>query len=352
MIVLEPAAVVQPDLQTLYASAVADRLAGRAAAAVPKLQHVLASRPDDVDARLNLGLALLAMGVSEDAGTAFKDVIARAPDYVDAHIGLARARRHQGDLEAARRSVDHALSLAPGHPDALALADALKAGPMWRIDLSAARSRLTGGLPDWTEARLSASRAIGASWTAGGGLEITRRFKDTDAYLEARADRRLTGGSAWVSIGGAPSADYRAEIAVAGGGRVTVASGLAVTLEASASRYGSGVVTGIHPGFAADLAGDRLQVWARWINVRDEAGEPRQGYSVQARWQATGRLALRTGLSDAPETSEGVTADVTSWSAGFDLSLSDRLMLRVGHLSEDRGAYARREMAVGLGWRF
>lgn len=352
VIVLDPAAIVQADPQALYASAVADRLAGRPAAAVPKLEQVLAARPEDVDARLNLGLALLALNRTEEAATAFRDVIARAPDYGDAHLGLARAEQRRGDLAAARRSAAEALRVAPRNPDALALADALRAQPLWRADLTASESRLSAGLPDWTEVRLSASRAVDAQWTAGGAVEVTRRFNDTDTYLEARADRAFTGGSAWFTVGGSPDADYRPELSVAGGGRWDVAPGLALTVDGSAARYRTGVVTGLHPGLAADLEEGRLQVSARWINVRDEAGEHRQGYAAVARWQATGRLALRAGVADAPESSEGVTVDVSSWSAGFDLDLSDRLMLRAGYLAEDRGAYDREELSAGLGWRF
>ncbi|MDQ3126561.1 MAG: tetratricopeptide repeat protein, partial [Pseudomonadota bacterium] len=87
----EPVAVaVQADPGRLYASAVADRLAGRPAEAVTKLEQVLAMRPDDVDARLNLGLALLALGRLEEAEAALLAVTRQTPDYTDAWMGLAR----------------------------------------------------------------------------------------------------------------------------------------------------------------------------------------------------------------------------------------------------------------------
>lgn len=352
VIALEPAVVVQADPQTLYAAAVADRLAGRPASAVRKLEQVLAARPEDVDARLNLGLALLALDRAADAAAAFRGVIAGAPHYVDAHIGLARAGQRGGDLAAARLSVAEALRLAPRNPDALALADSLQVERRWRADATVSRSHLSAGLPDWTEMRLSASRPFVGSWIVGGAVEVTRRFEDTDTYIEVRADHAFRRGSAWLSVGGAPAADHRPEIAVAGGGRWVLAPGLAVTLDATAARYRSGSVTGIHPGLVTDLAAGRVQVSVRMINVSDETGEHRQGYTAQARWQATGRLALRAGFADAPESAEGVTVDVSSWSAGFDLTLSDRLVLRAGHVSEDRGAYDRKEVSAGLGWRF
>ncbi|RYG20021.1 MAG: YaiO family outer membrane beta-barrel protein, partial [Caulobacteraceae bacterium] len=127
---------------------------------------------------------------------------------------------------------------------------------------------------------------------------------------------------------------------------------LALTIDASAARYRTGVVTGLHPGLRVGSADGHFQVSARWINVRDEVGEHRTGYAALARWQVTERLTLRAGVADAPESSEGATVDVSSWTAGFDLDLSDRLVLSAGYLSEDRGAYDRKELSAGIGWRF
>ncbi|RYF88704.1 MAG: tetratricopeptide repeat protein, partial [Caulobacteraceae bacterium] len=132
MIMLEVAALsVQADRQALYDAAVADRLGGRPAAAVPKLQQVLAAQADDVDARLNLGLALLALDRMDEAAAAFRDVIAQAPGYTDAYLGLARVEQRRGNLAAARLHAAEALRRAPRNQEALALAIALQARPMW-----------------------------------------------------------------------------------------------------------------------------------------------------------------------------------------------------------------------------
>lgn len=347
-----PAIIAQADPQSLYQSAVADRLAGRPAAAVPKLEQVLAARPDDVDARLNLGLALLAVGRLDAAEAAFLDVARRAPDYVDAWVGLARVHQRRGDLPAARGAISEAVGLAPGDVEVRALQTALEPAPPWRLDIAAARSRLSGGLPDWTEVRVSASRRAGEGWSVGAGFEVTERFNDTDTYLEARLDRAFSGGELYVALGGAPDADYRPEIALATGGLVRLTPRIAATVDASLARYPTGTVTGLHPGVRVTLPGDRVQLSARWINVRDENDVHRSGYAVLARWQATDRLAIRAGYADAPESSEGATVDVKAWSLGADLGVTDRLTIRVGLLSEDRVAYDRDELSLGLGWRF
>lgn len=348
----EAPAIVQADPQALYEAAVADRRAGRPADAVAKLEVVLAARPDDVDARLNLGLALLALGRLDQAEGAFAAVIARSPDYADAHAGLARVAQRRGDLAGARRESAEASRLAPADAEVAALARSLATGPRWGLDIHTSRSALSGGLPDWSEARIAVSRSLGDRWNGALAVETTERFDNRDTYVEARLDRRLRRGGLYASLGGAPDADYRSELSLGLGGQVRLTDRLSATLDGSAARYAAGRVTTLQPGAVIEVVPDRLQVAARWILVRDETGDDRQGYSIQSRWQMAERLGLRLGYADAPESSEGFTVEVTSWNVGADISLTDRLMLRLGAVSEDRGAYDRQEGSVGLGLRF
>lgn len=351
-IALEAPAAVQADPQALYQAAVADRRAGRPAEAVGKLEIVLAARPDDVDARLNLGLALLALGRLDEAEAAFIAVIARTPDYAAAHAGLARIAQRRGDLATARRESAEASRLAPADTEVAALASSLVEGPRWRLDVAASRSELSGGLKDWSEARIAVSRAVGDRWNGALAVEATERFDNRNTYIEARLDRRLDSGGVYIALGGAPDADYRPELMLGLGGQMRLTDRVSATLDASAARYPTGTVTAIQPGLIGEIIPDRLQVAARWIAVRDETGDFRHGYSVQSRWQAAERLGLRLGYADAPESSEGFTVDVSAWNVGADIGLTDRLTLRLGAVSEDRGAYDRQEATVGLGLRF
>ena len=348
----ETPAIVQADPQALYEAAVADRRAGRPADAVAKLEVVLAARPDNVDARLNLGLALLALGRLDQAEAAFGAVIARSPDYADAHAGLARVAQRRGDLAAARRESAEASRLAPADAEASALARSLATEPRWGLDIHTSRSALSGGLPDWSEARIAVSRSLGDRWNGALAVEATERFDNHDTYVEARLDRRLRRGGVYASLGGAPDADYRPEASLGLGGQIRLTDRLSATLDGSAARYAAGRVTTLQPGAIVEVVPDRLQLAARWIIVRDETGDDRQGYSIQSRWQIVNRLGLRLGYAAAPESSEGFTVDVTAWNVGADVSLTDRLVLRLGAVSEDRGAYDRQEGSVGLGLRF
>ncbi|MFN3932795.1 MAG: YaiO family outer membrane beta-barrel protein [Brevundimonas sp.] len=348
---VEVAAQVQTDPQALYEAAVADRLAGRPARAVERLERVLVLRPADVDARLNLGLALLALDRVAEAEAAFRTVLDQAPGYVDAEVGLARAAERRGDRAAARRHAERAAALSPEREDVAGLNRALADIP-WRIDIGAARSRLSGGLPDWTESRIGVSRTLTGGWAVGGAVERTERFGRTDVYAEARLDRRRGQGDIYVAVGGTPDADYRPEVVVLAGGSLPVGPGLRATLDGSAARYPSGSVESLTASLTAALLADRLELGVRWINVRDERDEHRAGYAVQATWRVTDRFRLSAGRADAPEATEGVVTEVVATNLGAAWDLTDRVTLRLGVVDEDRGAYGRDELSLALGWRF
>jgi hypothetical protein len=94
---------------------------------------------------------------------------------------------------------------------------------------------------------------------------------------------------------------------------------------------------------------------ARWINVVDD-GQRQGGWSARLDWQATDRLRVHGGLSQAPETSAGTTVETASWQAGLAFDLTDRIAVRLDYAHEDRRdvwirhvlATARREPAPFL----
>lgn len=352
MIVQDVPAEVRIDPTALYEAAVADRRAGRNEAALEKLDRVLQSRPGDVDARLNRALALLALHRSIEAEADFRAVLDAAPDYVDARVGLARAAQRRGDLAQAQVEAGRALAAAPDRPDVRALRPTLGLPAVWRVDFDVSRSRLGAGLPDWSEARLGAVRTLNDRWSFGAAAEWTERFGQDDVFFEGRLDHRIGAGGVYVALGAAVEADYRPEASLRAGADVPLSGGISATLDASTARFASGTVTSLQPGLAAELADGRLRLAARWINVWDETDQRRDGYAVSVQWAATDRVRLRLDHADAPETSEGVTVDVSAVSLGGEVDLTDRTSLRFGVLKEDRGAYDREAISLGLGWRF
>lgn len=334
-----------------YLAGVAARRDGRNSEAVSRFNQVLVAQPENVDARLNLGLSLLSLGELEEAEATFRVVLAAQPDYVDAEIGLARVAQRKGEPVQALDRAQRAQRLAPAREDVRALVSGLQPR-VWRIDVGASRSTLSMDLPDWKEEYLAVSRRLSDDWSLGLAVERTERFSNVDVLTEARLDRTGSRGSAYVSVGGAPNADYRPEAVLRMGGERVLGQQFRGTLDTSAAHYGAGAVLSLQPGFGVRLFEDRFDLSARWINVRDEAGQYRSGYAVNTAWRLSSRVGLRAGYAAAPESSEGVTVDVQSRSLGLDLSVLEQTTLKATVVSEDRGAYERKELSVGLGWRF
>lgn len=352
MIAQDVPAEIAADPSALYQAAVRDRQAGRHQEAVAHLDLALAIRPDDVDARLQRGLSLLSLGRLDEAEADLTAVLTAAPDYADARVGLARVAQARGDIDRARMEADRAAQGSPERDDIQAFARSLRGPPRWRVDLDLSRSQLGAGLEDWREARLGLVRRMDPAWTAGASAEWSERFGDADVYLEGRVDRRLGAGSIYVAAGGAPDADYRPEFAVRAGGERPLSSVLSASLDASASRFAVGTVTSLEPGLAVDFDVQGMRLAGRWINVWDESGQRRSGYAFSVQWAATDGLRLRLDGADAPETSEGVTVDVQTFSVSAEWSLTQQFAVRATALHEDRGAYERDAIGVGLGWRF
>lgn len=351
-----PAWVQAAPIDAIYARAVEDRRGGRNRAAIAGLEQVLAARPTDVDARLNLGLTLLAENRLDEADAAFGAVLARAPDYVDAHLGRARVAARRGDPAKARAALDAAEAARPGaDPEVAAARASLEPATQtgWRIDVSAAHSRLSNDLDSWSEATIAVGRRLDARSGVAGVIERTERFGRTDVFFDARYDRTLGAGEVYVALGGTPDADYRPELSLRVGGRAPLGgAGLSATLDAGVSRYVSGTVTTAQPGLEQTLLDGRLTLSARWINVWDEQDVYRSGYGLLARWDAGGGFRLRAGYADAPESSDGATVDVRAVNLGLDVDVTDRVTLRLNGLHEERDAYDRDEIGFGVGWRY
>ena len=95
--------------------------------------------------------------------------------------------------------------------------------------------------------------------------------------------------------------------------------------------------------------------WCRWINSFDvEAGNKRlTGWSARADWQASDRLRLYAGRSNAPETEQGATVDTVSTFGGLVVEMTPLVDLTVAYTHDDRqNSYLRDALSATVGYRF
>jgi len=344
-----------------YEQAVQARMAGDHARAVELLGPVVAANPQNADAQLQLGLALLGLGRLDEAEAAFRRTLAIAPDYIDARLGLARVEQRRGNWAAAEAE------LAPvdvAHPEAGPLRRQIAAGAAaswfsrWRVDVDGGYAFLTQDQPDWKEGSLRVTHRPTRATAVSTGLEVSRRFERTDTYGELRLEHRFASnkGSAYLFAGGTPDADFRPEWQIGLGGEVRIRPGGAatlLTLDARQARYRVGDIQTLNPGIDQYLANGRAWIGARWINIFDQDGRHRSGWLLRGDALATERLRLFAGAADAPDTSEGVVVDTFSLFGGFAYDVNERVTVRASLAHDDRDSGADRlQLGLGAGWKF
>ena len=186
-------------------------------------------------------------------------------------------------------------------------------------------------------------------------MESLERFERDDVYAEVRIDRTLETASLYIAGGGAADADFRPQAAIKAGGEIALgrsANGVRLLMDGDVSRFATGDVYAMKLGFAQYSAARALGYDARAIAVSEAGGPILVGYVLQARAPLTRRASLRTGFADAPETSEGVVVRVRGVNVGLLVDATERWLLRVDGVFEDRGAYTRSEIAVSAARRF
>ena len=347
--------LARQDSNSRYAEAVENRQSGRPGIALKQFNQILTVRPADVDSRLNLGLCLYALGRLDEARSEFQRVIAEAPDYLDAYIALARNQAAQDDRDGALLALEQAETLQPGNTEIAEMTSAM-ASPRprgMRANLRFSASGLTKDLPGWTE--ISPSFA----WPVQSGLNLevsalyAERFERTNTYLEGRLSRKFSWGSGHIAIGGSGNASFLPENSLGLGAVFSVPRhSLSWSVDARSAQYGSGNVRTLQPGIEKAWLDGRFALSGKWINVWDEQDRHRAGYTVQTRTIVAPGLTFRGGYADAPETSEGFTIDVKAVNSGLEWELTKQTVLRVDGVLEERSAYNRSELSLGLGWKF
>lgn len=169
---------------------------GELAEAVRCYRAAVAAAPDDTDACLSLGFALLEQQATGEARAWLDQVVRLRPDHHEAHFLLARAARAEGRLEPAAESYRLAVQHAPGFDPARVEGSA--------VCLALGQRELESGRPEaareWFEdavvrhpANAAAHAGLGLAWESLGRPDAATQNYGRALQLEPGHPQALFG---------------------------------------------------------------------------------------------------------------------------------------------------------------
>jgi len=358
-----PAGAGQVD--DLYHAGVAARLDQRFDEAAGLLGRAARLQPENADIWVQLGFAQSAAGQLDEAQAAFEQAVFLAPEYVDAHLGLARLAFWRGDLDEAGQRLVIARRFDPGNEEAALLEQQVAgaqaaSGRVWRLDMGASASDLSGALPGWREGTIGLSRKVGAEMTIAAAVRSAKRFGAVDSYFEGRIDYRFNQKvQAWLFAGATPSADFLAKNAMGIGASAKVGQDggwfgpSVLSGEIAYFQYRDDDVTRISPAVQLYLFKGRAWVTLQAIATSSEKAGWSSGYVARGDLKLDDRLRIFAGYGDAPDLSDGRTIPSRTMFGGMAVAISDRVsaVLSLTRIELD-AAYSRNEVGLGFSVRF
>ena len=207
-------------------------LEGRHSDAIASFREAVATAPQEVVGRINLGSALIAVGDLAGAEREYREATRLDPGSIEAQFNLGVVLTRQGRAEEALRAYDRALTMNPQHPAALLnSANALRR--QGRFDLAAVRYRkFLDGDSLHREAHIGAIlclQQLGRFVEAMREVEIGRAQNPRDRIL-MQIHVRLLAASPEPSVRNGVEARRLAERLVAAGRRLDDVIALAMAL--------------------------------------------------------------------------------------------------------------------------
>lgn len=168
---------LQPDVPgRLFRLADAQRREGRLAEAISALSRYLGQKPDDLNARTNLGAIQFQLGQLNDSLASFQQVLAQDPAHSGALVNFGNTLRRLGRLHEAETAYRKVLALLPEAPDVLVrLANTLQEAGQAE-EATALYRRALAASPDSLAARASLAFALVEQGEYSEALDLVRRL--------------------------------------------------------------------------------------------------------------------------------------------------------------------------------
>lgn len=348
------------DREAAIADARAAVARGDRAAAVARLEGARAALPDDSEILRLLGSAYAYAQRYPEAIATLRQARALAPEDLDIRAALARAYLWSGDREAARSELAGIDARDPANAELAAIR-----GQLARTESDQPARPRRGVVANQGVARVSLdngpdrtwwSTTLGAFAEVAGGTNLSfegeREDRGTavDTHLLARIDQQFSPG--WrghVAVAVTPEADFREKWSIRGGLEADLGGRVTLLADARHADYGTTQVTAVEPGARVGVPALRSSATVRMINLWDDQGDHRSGWSARIDTETRGGTTLFGGVASYPDTEAGITRRVRSAFLGAAVPVTDVVTIRAAGEYERRvDSYTRKGISLGL----
>ena len=316
--------------------------------AVQILQRLVEVEPQNTDNWLRLGLEYSHMDKWDNAEAALNKAIALAPDYTDAQDALKNVKRWKADMLAAA-------TLTPRLTGSDITVPTERKNGQQQISFAASSSHSwykSNMNPDGGETLIVAGYSPHPKAYYLAQIEVGKRFGQTDITGGIQADWRLTSNvSAYLGGTVSKKPSFRENWSVRAGGSFRPIKEAEFSLDSRVSKYGSATIFSATPKVALSPRSNRAMLTAGWINVWDEIGVHRSGWSLRGDARPSDKVNLHLGIARYPDTEAGITRRISVRFAGAAVSIRHNLRLSLGYEKERRQlSSSLNRVTFGLRW--
>jgi YaiO family outer membrane protein len=296
-------------------------------AAIATLERARTLAPADLDIRAALARAYLWSGRRGDAARELEAIEARDP--ANAEIGAIRAQLAAPAAQEERRARGAGIAIAQS---------------IAGVELDSGTERT------WWTTTLGVFGDIAEGATLSAEIEREDREVAIDTRMLARLDYRFSPQwRGYVAAGGTPNADFRERWSVRGGVEGEVIGNLSLGADLRHADYGNANITALEPTARLRVPALGGSATVRMINLWDETGTHRSGWSGRLDTELDDGSLLFAGAATYPDTEAGITRRVRSVFLGAALPVAERVMLRAtGEYERRVDSYTRKSLTLGL----
>lgn len=224
-----------------------------------------------------------------------------------------------------------------------------------RVDIHASHSELSGGLGVWRETTATYSAELAHDSIIAMQVEAHERFGIDERFAELRLSQRLQAGTLHIAVGGAGRGLFKSRLSLRTDYETGIGAendGWTLVAGASVSWFDGNEALALKLGVAKRLTCNGWSGSAQLVSISDRGGTAPTGYGLRISGPVSPGVTLSIGYADVAEPQQLEVVSAEGWSASLVFEVDDYWQWRLDGASEERGAYRRDELGIGVARRF